>query len=83
MRMKASLGMVCEFCTMIQATSEQRLSSWHTDSNLDGQAARRVRDAQGASVPATSAFGASGSWLATSYGGTLRQAVRHWWQHET
>lgn len=30
MRMKASLGMVCEFCTMIQATSEQRLSSWHT-----------------------------------------------------
>lgn len=40
MRMKASLGMVCEFCTMIQATGEQRLSSWHTDSNLDGQATR-------------------------------------------
>ncbi|KAL1424043.1 hypothetical protein MTO96_020634 [Rhipicephalus appendiculatus] len=28
MRMKASLGMVGEFCTMIQATGEQR--SWHT-----------------------------------------------------
>lgn len=49
MRMKASLGMdaVCEFCTMMQATSEQRLSSWHTDSNLGREAACGGQNVQG------------------------------------
>lgn len=75
MRMKASLGMVGEFCTMIPVSSDclrgTQTAIWTGRLRMGGCTGS-------VSASATRAFGASddpGSLLATSSGGTLGQAL--------